>query len=194
MKLLTRNAAVLALLLSALITGSAQSATVPPPRCLALTGISHCYSPAQIRSIYNVNPLIRKGDTGKGETIAIIVSYGSPTLRADLHDFDAAFGLPDPELQIVSPLGTAPPDGIGWVVETTMDVEWAHVMAPDAKLLVLTSPVDETEGVQGLPQFLKLLQYARAHGASVISQSWGATEKTLETKKGRAIVAKLHAF
>jgi len=46
--------------------------------------------------------------------------------------------------------------------------------------VVLTSPVDETEGVQGLPQFLELEQYALDHHlGKIISQSWGATENTL---------------
>jgi subtilase family serine protease len=157
-------------------------------------GDGHCYTPAEMRRLYGVDTLLKQGITGKGRTIAIIVSFGSSTIRSDLHAFDQQFSLPDPPLQVVAPLGQKPPTDPGWVAETCLDVEWAHVIAPGARILLLSSPVDETEGVQGLPQFLTLERYALAHGADVISQSWGATEDTLLDKKGRAIVAKFDTF
>jgi len=68
----------------------------------------------------------------------------------------------------------------GWAFETTLDVQWAHAMAPGAAIVVLTSPVAETEGVQGLPEFLALEKYALDHHlGKIISQSWAATENTL---------------
>jgi subtilase family serine protease len=197
MKSLLRAGLVAALLGVGALARTAHSASFPLPTCLQATGTHRCYSPSEIRSFYGVDKLISAGTTGKGRTIAIVVSYGSPTLSQDLHDFDSAFGLPDPKLTVVSPLGQAQPntpEGKGWLPETSLDVEWAHAIAPEANILVLTSPVNETEGVQGLPQFLKLLRYAQRHGADVISQSWAATEETLMTKKGRAIVAQLHSF
>jgi len=133
--------------------------------CLAIIGVP-CYSPQQIRSAYGLNSLIYGGWAGFEQTIVVIESYGSPTLQADLKQFDADFGLPDPpSLTVLSPLGTVPfdptnPDMIGWAFETTLDVEWAHAMAPGAKILVLTSPVSETVGIQGLPEFLALETYA----------------------------------
>ena len=154
-----------------------------------------CLGPAQVRAAYGVDTLLRRGITGKGRTIAIIVSFGSPTIRSDLKAFDRAFGLPDPQLDILAPLGTKHPRNSGWVGETTLDVEWAHAIAPGARLVVLESPVDETEGVQGMPQFLALERYAvNHHLADVLSQSWSATEDTLFDKAGRAIVAQFHRF
>lgn len=51
-------------------------------------------------------------------------------------------------------------------------------MAPDAAIVVLTSPVSETEGVQGMPEFAQLVKYALDHRlGQVISQSWGATSE-----------------
>ncbi len=150
-----------------------------------------------MRALYGVDTLINAGTTGKGRTIAIIVSYGSPTIVQDLHAFDAAFDLPDPVLTVAAPLGEAQPttpEARGWLVETSLDVEWAHAIAPGARILLLTSPVDETEGTQGMPQFLKLLRYAQSHGADVISQSWGVTEQTLMDRKGRAIVKQFDQF
>jgi len=171
--------------------------TSAPPSLLECLARIHrpCLAPAQIRAAYGIDTLSRRGITGKGCTIAIVVSFGSPTLRADVHIFDAAFGLPDPQLQILAPLGTRHPPDTGWVGETTLDVEWAHAVAPDARLVVLESPVDETEGVQGLPEFLTLERYVLQHHlADVISQSWDATENTLFDAAGRAIVARLHTL
>jgi len=169
----------------------------PPSLLQCLRGRLHrpCFAPADIRVAYGLDALARRGITGRGRTIAIVVSFGSPTIRADLHAFDRAFGLPDPQLQILAPLGTRHPRSSGWIGETTLDVEWAHVVAPGARLVVLESPVDETEGVQGLPEFLTLERYALQHHlADVISQSWDATEDTLFDARGRAIVAQFHSF
>ena len=157
--------------------------------CLA-TGYP-CYTPQDLQTAYDVNPLLSKGFTGKGQTIVIIDSYGSPTALADLKHFDADYGLPDPpSFQQLSPLGSVPfdptnSDQQGWAVETSLDVQWAHSMAPGASIVVLTSPVSETEGVQGLPQFLQLEQYAVDHHlGKIISQSWSATENTLFSPAG----------
>ena len=80
-------------------------------------------------------------------------------------------------------------DEIGWAAETTLDVEWAHAMAPQANIVLLTSPVDETEGVQGLPEFDQLINYALDHHlGDVISESWGATENTLFTPAGERVM------
>jgi subtilase family serine protease len=146
-----------------------------------------CYSPQEIRTAYGMNGLINSGIVGAGQTIVIIDSYGSPTIAADLAAFDQGFGIPDPpSFTILSPLGTVPwnptayPDQPGWAGEVTLDVEWAHAMAPGAAIVLMTSPVDETEGVQGLPEFLQLERYALDHHlGKIISQSWAATENTL---------------
>jgi len=69
-----------------------------------------CYSPAQYRAAYDLDPLYQRGITGKGRTIAVVDSFGSPTLANDLHVFDQHFGLPDPpSLRIIQPAGPVPP-------------------------------------------------------------------------------------
>jgi subtilase family serine protease len=86
------------------------------------------------------------------------------------------------------PFDPANSDMVNWAVETTLDVEWSHAMAPDASIVLLTSPADETEGVQGMPQFNELENYALDHHlGQVISQSWGATENTLFTPAGQQV-------
>ena len=75
---------------------------------------------------------LNAGYTGVGETIIIIVSFGSPTIAQDLQTFDADYGLPDPpSFTVLAPLGTVPfdptnSDQVGWAFETTLDVEWAQ--------------------------------------------------------------------
>jgi subtilase family serine protease len=153
--------------------------------CLQNLGI-HCYNPAQLDQAYNLNALHNAGVTGKGRTIVIVDAFGSPTIANDLHVFDQTFGLPDPpSLTIRQDAGVVPPfdpnnsDMTGWADETTLDVEWTHVFAPGAKILLEETPVSETEGVQGFPEIVKAENYViNHHLGDVISQSFGATEQT----------------
>src|SRR5947199_4278286 len=109
--------------------------------------------------------------------------------------FDKKFGLPPVTIQVVSPLGTAPLDANnkdlgGWAGETELDVQIIHAIAPGAGIVVMTSPVDETEGTIGLPEFLKLEQYAVAHHlGQVFSQSYVASEPSLADSAGKQLVA-----
>jgi subtilase family serine protease len=164
-------------------------------QCRARSGVP-CYSPQEMRAAYGVASLINAGFTGKGQTIVIIDSFGSPTISADLHTFDVGYGLPDPpSFQVLSPLGTVPfdpknSDMVNWAEETSLDVEWAHALAPGANIVLMTSPVSETEGVQGMPEFLALEPYALNHHlGKIISQSWGATENTLFSSAGQQVFA-----
>jgi subtilase family serine protease len=168
--------------------------------CLINFG-DNCYSPQQMRKAYGVTPILDAGFTGAGQTIIIIDSFGSPTIAQDLHTFDVGYGLPDPpSLTVLAPLGTVPfnPNNgvqVGWAFETSLDVEWSHAMAPGANIVLMTSPVAETEGVQGLPQFLELERYALDHNlGKIISQSWAATENTLFTPAGQKVFADFETF
>jgi subtilase family serine protease len=173
----------------------ASTAAPTDAECRAQIGFP-CYSPQEIYKAYGLTPLLQAGYDGAGETIVIIDSFGSPTIEQDLKTFDAAFGLPDPpSFTVLAPLGTVPfdptnNDMVGWAEETSLDVEWSHAMAPGAKIVLLTSPVDETEGVQGMPEFLALETYALDHHlGNIVSQSWGATENTLFTLAGQKVFA-----
>jgi subtilase family serine protease len=177
----------------------------PPTNALCESFGFECLGPADIRAAYGLNPLIDAGFTGAGETIVIIDAYGSPTIAADLHQFDVDYGIPDPpSFKVLAPLGTVPfdptqPDQVGWAYEVTLDVEWAHAVAPGASIVLLTSPVDETQGVQGLPEFLRLEQYALEHHlGKIFSQSWAATENTLFRSaagpEGPALIAAFNRF
>ncbi|MER6225009.1 S53 family peptidase [Streptomyces sp900105755] len=144
----------------------------------------NCYTPLQYRTAYDLNALYRKGVTGKGRTIVIVDSYGSPTVQHDLDVYSKQFGLPSTKVKVVK-WGHVPAfdpknsDMTGWAGETTLDVEMAHVVAPAAKIVVVETAVSETEGTTGLPEMMDAEKYMIDHGVGdVISQSFGATENT----------------
>jgi subtilase family serine protease len=149
-----------------------------------------CYGLAQIRQAYDLPAVYASGVTGRGATIVIVDSYGSPTIRHDLAVFDKAYGLPaPPQFKVIQPAGRVPAydpsssDVVGWASETTLDVEWAHAIAPDARILLVETPVSETEGVHGFPQIVAAEKYVLKHyHVDVISQSFSATEETFAAK------------
>jgi subtilase family serine protease len=155
--------------------------------CLANFGF-HCYQPFQLANAYNLAPLHNAGIDGSGETILIVDSFGSPTIAHDLHAFDQTFGIPDPpSFQIRQDAGPVPAfdptafngDELSWAAETSLDVEWSHVFAPGANIILEETPTDETEGVQGFPEMVAAENFAIDHlNPAVISQSFGATEET----------------
>jgi subtilase family serine protease len=179
------------------LPGAATQAPATTADCERADGIA-CFDPDQLRAAYQLPPLYAKGITGKGVTIMIVESFGSPTIRADLAAFDRRFGYPaPPEFRIIAPVGKIPAfnpgdtDMAGWAGETTLDVEYAHALAPGANILLVETPVSETEGATGFPQIVRAEEYALAHyKVGVISQSFSATE---ETFTGYAQLAPLRA-
>jgi subtilase family serine protease len=181
--------------------------TVPPTDAQCRTSQSlglhlACVSPQEMHVAYNITPLLNAGFTGRGQTIVIVDAIGSPTIEHDLKVFDAGYGLPDPpSFQIVAPLGTAKfdPNNLdhqAWAFETTLDVEWAHAIAPEAKIVLATSPVDETQGVQGMPELLAVEKFVLDHHmGQIFSQSWGTTENTLFfDAAGKKVLRDFEAF
>ncbi len=174
-------------------------------QCRRALGVA-CYTPTQLQQAYDLPALYRNGHTGAGRTIAVVDSFGSPSIAADLHTFDAAMGLPDPpSIRTIAPAGPLPAfdptdaEMTGWAYETTLDVEYAHAMAPGAAILVVATPVGETEGVQGFPQIMAAEQYVIRHGlADVISQSFAASEvsfpdqQSLLALRGAFVAAAAH--
>jgi subtilase family serine protease len=144
-----------------------------------------CYTARQIEQAYNLPALYAQGITGKGETIVIVDSYGSPTVRHDLAVFDRGSGLPPPpSLRIIQPAGRVAPyrpndNRAGWAGETDLDVEYAHAIAPDAGILLVETPTSENEGSTGFPAIVKAEKYVVSHHlGGVISQSFSATEQS----------------
>jgi subtilase family serine protease len=181
----------------------------PPSEAQCESAGRRCFTPQALQSAYDVAPLYADGDDGRGQTIAVIDSYGNPTMAHDLHVYDQAFGLQAMcgEEDVACAAGMpafgeldygGPPKGGGdgarsaWALETALDVEAAHAIAPQANILLVATPVDETSGRQGMPELMDAEQYVIDHHlATVISQSFGTTEESL----GQQSLAGLrHAF
>ena len=161
----------------------------------SLHSSSPCLSPQALRRLYGIQSLYQQGYTGKGQTIIDIVSFGSPTLQADMQKYDQTFGLPAIDLQTISPLHEQEQDPQndkqGWASETTLDVQIIHALAPGARVIVLTSPVAETEGTMGLPEMRQLEQYTLDHNlGTIVTHSWGASELTLQDAQGQSEIQK----
>ena len=154
-------------------------------RAAAVTGQAP-YTPAQISHAYTldqIKPLAGNvPDNGAGQTIAIVDAYDDPTIRTDLQIFDSQFGLPNPtasSFKIVNQTGGTqlPPADPDWTIETALDVEWAHAMAPGASILLVEANTDYVSDL------LAAVDYARRQpGVSVVSMSWGTSEFSQETQ------------
>jgi subtilase family serine protease len=130
------------------------------------------YRPDQIRKAYGFDQLPA---TGAGQTIAIVDAYGSPTIKNDISVFNNTFGLAQfnvggPTFQIV---GSAPQTNSGWALETALDVEWAHAIAPGANILLVVARSSRFNDL------LNAVDYAASH-AQVVSMSWGGSEFSSE--------------
>ncbi len=154
-------------------------------------------NPKQIRAAYGLPPLYAldgpgplQGVTGTGQTIVIVDSFGSPTIAHDLAIFDTTFGIPaPPSFKVIQPAGKVSKfhgsngNRVGWAQETTLDVEWAHAIAPGASIVLAETPTSENEGTTGFPQIVTAEKYVLAHKlGQVISQSFAATEQTFPSQ------------
>ncbi len=161
------------------------AAVAPLLPCLASAVAPRCYSPLQLRRAYGAQQLLNAGITGKGRIITIIDAFQSPTLRADLRAFDRLFGLNDPQLNIIAPFGLTPfnpkdPLHTGFAAEISLDVEWAHAMAPGATIDLVLANVKQETLLGQLTALQQATNFAVQHSiGSVVSQSFGAGEGCL---------------
>jgi subtilase family serine protease len=140
------------------------------------------YSPKQVRHAYRFDKL--KND-GRGQIIGIPNAFDYPNAAADLKNFIKTFGLkkmyglpgkapctvaagPHPCFEVVYARGTPPPFDESWALESAMDIEWAHAIAPGADVLLVEASSNN---------FLDLFQavlVATGQGVTVVSMSWGS--------------------
>ncbi len=156
----------------------------PPSTCVAVYGLA-CYTPAEIRTAYNVPSSL----DGAGQTIVIVDAYGSPTIRRDLQIFDRNFNLPDPVLNVIYPSVPPATTNNGWAGETSLDVEWSHAIAPKAKIDLVIAPTNLSSALNTAEQYV-----IDNHLGGVMSMSFGAPEQKISggannahLKKGDAL-------
>jgi len=129
------------------------------------------YTPAQVRRAYGLDQL---KSSGAGRSVAVIVAYGSPTIQSDLTTFSKQFGLPAISLSIAYPQGKPTATDAGWAMETALDVQWAHAIAPGAAIQLVVARS------AAFGDLISAVDYAASHGAQVVSMSWGAAEFSAE--------------
>ena len=135
------------------------------------------FQPADLQTAYNFNALYSQGLDGTGQTIVIVDAFGSPTLAQDVAVFDAIFGLPAAQITTfnVNVTGAPPRQNGGFATETTLDVEWAHVVAPNAKIALVLAADNSFTNLNAAVQF------AIEHNLGpAISNSYGAEENLID--------------
>jgi len=140
-------------------------------------------TPAEIKKIYNL-----PASGGKG-TIAIIDAYDDANMESDLAAFDKQFNLPACTIangcfeKHVMASSTA--SNSGWAMETSLDVEWAHAIAPTAKILLVEAKTPSGANL------LSAIDYASARKDVVaVSMSWGGAEFSDELSYDTHFVSK----
>ena len=137
------------------------------------------FSPSQITTAYGVNQITFKNGTisgnGQGQTIAIVDAYNDPDISSDLAAFDSQFGLSAPPSFTVDNLGGRTSNA-GWALEESLDVEWAHAIAPAANIVLVEASSSSLNNL-----FSAVTAATKLSGVSVVSMSWGASEFGGET-------------
>jgi subtilase family serine protease len=143
----------------------------------------------KLSQAYNVKPLWDKKIDGTGATVGVLVSYGNKDIKAVIDRYSKLNGLPPANVETLEPVGAVPSCDKAadravcesWGGETALDVEMIHTMAPGAKIVVLATPVAQKQGITGLPEMMRAIDYATTHKlVDVISMSFGATEETFD--------------
>jgi subtilase family serine protease len=139
---------------------------------LAVTAPNTSRTPANIRHAYGFD---RIANQGAGQTIAIVDAYDNPNIEADLNSFSQAYGLPSCVsstgcFKKLYASGTQPAVDGGWSLEIALDVQWAHAIAPQAKLLLVEAKSSS------MTDLMAAVDVAVQNGASVVSMSFGGPE------------------
>ena len=143
------------------------------------------FTPAQIRHAYGFDQITNQG---AGQIIGIIDAYDDPNAESDLAVFNQQFGLP--------PCTTAngcfhkifggskrPKANAGWALEISLDIEWAHAIAPKATILLVEATTNS------LGDLLSGVDVAVRNGASVVSMSWTVSEFSSESRQDNHFVS-----
>ncbi len=181
----TRLFLSLLLLLSVSFSGICQVPEVVAPASLYVNGTGGKkivgLTPAQVRHAYGLDDIANQGD---GQTIGIVIPLHNPTIKSDVDVFSATFGLPQCKPADCDWLETRfYPEGVVPVpdaacsssclqlfqLESALDVEWAHAIAPKARIVLV-------ETSRYVADLLDAGDVAIASGASVISISWAVPE------------------
>jgi subtilase family serine protease len=160
------------------------------PRCLLAAPGFACYGPAELKAAYGFPSHL----DGTGQTIMVVEAFGSATIRSDLVAFDEFFGIPEPaSFTIFCPQGCAQ-DGtatqremFAWALETSLDIEYAHAMAPGADLVLVVAASASGNAINAAEAAA-----IRKYPGAVISQSFGVPEAYINGGANNTQVRQAH--
>jgi hypothetical protein len=160
------------------------------------------YGPSQVYQGYGYNRVIfQQGSNyylgnGAGQTIAIVDAFNDASIKSNLASFDSQVGLPaPPTFTVLNETGGTSLTGVtsassrrsatyGWSIEESLDVEWAHTIAPDANIVLFeannNSNLNLDTAVETAAKAATYTQYGLPP-AGVVSDSWGGGESSTET-------------
>jgi kumamolisin len=173
-------------------SGAAGPEELPP-----FPGVYFANTPASLACVYGLVPrvvdgcnpyVVTRNPSGGSRAIAVVEAFDAPNLASDLAVFSAQFGLPAPtsaNFQVVyasagacTTGGTKPGYNLGWEAEATLDVQWAHAMAPHATIYVVEAPSDSPTDLFAAVTVAS--QCVAANGGGEVSMSWGFSEASGE--------------
>jgi subtilase family serine protease len=142
-------------------------------------------SPSAISSVYNLSGLSPSSGAGAGQIIAIVDAFHDPQALSDLNTFNGQYGYAQlttctslsqsgPCFEQSDPQGT-PKVNTGWVLEESLDIEWAHAEAPAAKIVLVEAASNS------FTNLFNAVLSANSLGATEVSMSWGGGESSSET-------------
>jgi subtilase family serine protease len=151
--------------------GHVSPAALPAPvPCIFGAAPPACFGPFEFTRAYN----FPAGLDGSGQTIVILTPYGDPTLQSDVDTFSAFFGLPSTNVTVI-PVAGSGAAGSGqlqfWAIETALDVEYAHALAPGAKIVVAQAATDDNSDL-----VLAAAKVLPRYPGAVVSMSFGDFE------------------
>ena len=177
-----------ALLIPSLTFGTAASGFAPTPFIVFASSSARGggYSPADIDTAYGVTPLQQSGLSGSGQRIGLIELDGFSS--NDIASFDRAYNLPAATIRRIKVPGGS--FSLKQQGEATLDIEWAHAMAPDAAIDVYLLKDTSKESVFW-SETAQALQAAESNGDGAVSVSWGVCQPGSSSSIARSALAGL---
>jgi len=164
------------------------SATLPRPQAYGPPYAGYAYeTPASLACVYALvatatgcNPnKVSTNPAGGGRMIAVVDAFDAPNAANDLAKFSMQFGLPAASFQVVYANGVKPAYEMGWEIEESLDIEWAHAMAPQAQIVLVEAASNSFTDLMAAEDVASKM--VNAAGGGEVSNSWGSGEFSGET-------------
>jgi len=162
----------------------------PAPAANPAASASFAEYPASLACVYKMGPAYAGcvptnnpafNAVGGSGAIAIVIAFDNPTVLADLQNFSSFFGLPAPNFQKITMNNSCsvPPFNSGWALESALDTQWAHAMAPGAKIILVEACSNSFADLKAAE--LRAAAELVPYGGGIVSNSWGGGEFPTES-------------